>query len=176
MVPALACIKWFDCHLPGAVVSQGTSRPNAENCSGFPPPTRQSASIEAELLGLTSIYSELCLHILSGERLESIKFSLHVQRQNNLLAVEIRKCTTPYCPSNSPGNTYMGLDLSPIGGGIAFPLRHGLRGVSSTSRVYYLADFLNRVYSDCMCKTGNGGQTFEHSIPKFSKVAKIDIL
>ena len=58
MVPALACIKWFDCHLPGAVVSQGTSRPNAENCSGFPPPTRQSASIEAELLGLTSIYSE----------------------------------------------------------------------------------------------------------------------
>ena len=59
MVPALACIKLFDCHLPGAVVSQGTSRPNAENCSGFPPPTRQSASIEAELLGLTSIYSEL---------------------------------------------------------------------------------------------------------------------
>ena len=58
MVPALACIKWFDCHLPGAVVSQGTSRPNADNCSGFPPPTRQSASIEAELLGLTSIYSE----------------------------------------------------------------------------------------------------------------------
>ena len=62
MVPALACIKWFDCHLPGAVVSQGISRPNAENCSGFPreipPPTRQSASIEAELLGLTSIYSE----------------------------------------------------------------------------------------------------------------------
>ena len=58
MVPVLACIKWFDCHLPGAVVSQGTSRPNAENCSGFPPPTRQSASIEAELLGLTSIYSE----------------------------------------------------------------------------------------------------------------------
>ena len=55
MVPALACIKWFDCHLPGAVVSQGTSRPN---CSGFPPPTRQSAFIEAELLGLTSIYSE----------------------------------------------------------------------------------------------------------------------
>ena len=55
MVPALACIKWFDCHLPGAVVSQGTSQPN---CSGFPPPTRQSASIEAELLGLTSIYSE----------------------------------------------------------------------------------------------------------------------
>ena len=56
MVPALACIKWFDCHLPGAVVShsQGTSRPNAENCSGFPPPTGQSASIEAELLGLTS--------------------------------------------------------------------------------------------------------------------------
>ena len=59
MVPALACIKWFDCHLPGAVVSQGISRPNTENCSGFPPPTRQSASIEAELLGLTSIYSEL---------------------------------------------------------------------------------------------------------------------
>ena len=58
MVPALACIKWFDCHLPGAVVLQVTSRPNAENCSGFPPPTRQSASIEAELLGLTSIYSE----------------------------------------------------------------------------------------------------------------------
>ena len=58
MVPALACIKWFDCHLPGAVVSQGTSRPNAENCSGFPPPTRLSASIEAELLGLMSIYSE----------------------------------------------------------------------------------------------------------------------
>ena len=60
MVPAMACIKWFDCHLPGAVVSQGTSRLNAENCSGFPPPTRQSASIEAELLGLTSIYSECC--------------------------------------------------------------------------------------------------------------------
>ena len=59
MVPALVCIKWFDCHLPGAVVSQGTSRPNTENCSGFPPPTRQSASIEAELLDLTSIYSEL---------------------------------------------------------------------------------------------------------------------
>ena len=58
MVPALACIKWFDCHLLGAVVSQGTSWPNAENCSGFPPPNRQSASIEAELLGLTSIYSE----------------------------------------------------------------------------------------------------------------------
>ena len=58
MVPALACIKLFDCHLPGAVVSQGTSQPNAENCSGFPPPTRQSASIEAELLDLTSIYSE----------------------------------------------------------------------------------------------------------------------
>ena len=53
-----ACIKWFNCHLPGDVVSQGISRPNAENCSGFPPPTRQSASIEAELLGLTSIYSE----------------------------------------------------------------------------------------------------------------------
>ena len=58
MVPALACIKWFDCHLikwfdchlPGAVVSQGISRPNAENCSGFLPPNRQSASIEAELL------------------------------------------------------------------------------------------------------------------------------
>ena len=58
MVPALACIKWFDCHLPGAVVSQGTSRPNAENCSAFPLPTRQSASIEAVLLGLTSIYIE----------------------------------------------------------------------------------------------------------------------
>ena len=29
---------WFECHLPGAVVSQGISRPNAENCSGFPPP------------------------------------------------------------------------------------------------------------------------------------------
>ena len=58
MVPALACIKWFDCHLRGGVVSQGTSRPNAENCSGFPPPTRQSASIEAELLGLMSTYSE----------------------------------------------------------------------------------------------------------------------
>ena len=29
---------WFDCHLPGAVVSQGISRPNAENCSGFSPP------------------------------------------------------------------------------------------------------------------------------------------
>ena len=45
----------------GTVVSQGTSRPNAENCSAFPPPTRQSAStcIEAELLGLTSIYSEI---------------------------------------------------------------------------------------------------------------------
>ena len=62
MVPALACIKWFDCHLPGAVVSQGTSRPKAENCSGFPPPTRQSASIEAELLGLTSIYSEFVFY------------------------------------------------------------------------------------------------------------------
>ena len=60
MVSVLACIKWFDYHLPGAVISQGTSRPNAENCSGFPPPTRQSASIEAELLSLTSIYSELC--------------------------------------------------------------------------------------------------------------------
>ena len=61
MVPALACIKChlFNCHIPGAVVSQGISRPNAENCSGFPPRTRQSASIEAELLGLTSIYSEL---------------------------------------------------------------------------------------------------------------------
>ena len=58
MVPALACIKWFDCHLPGAVVSQGNSWPNAKNSSGFPPPTRQSTSIEAELLGLTSIYSE----------------------------------------------------------------------------------------------------------------------
>ena len=29
---------WFDCHLPGAVVSQGISQPDAENCSGFPPP------------------------------------------------------------------------------------------------------------------------------------------
>ena len=67
MVPALACIKWFDCHLPGAVVSQGTSRPNAEICSGFPPPTRQSASIEAELLGLTSIYSESESLISSSE-------------------------------------------------------------------------------------------------------------
>ena len=28
--------QWFDCHLPGAVVSQGISRPNAENCSGRP--------------------------------------------------------------------------------------------------------------------------------------------
>ena len=74
MDPALACIKWFDCHLPGAVVSQGTSRPNAENCSGFPPPTRQSASIEAELLGLTSIYSELkciilCISVVTEDRL-----------------------------------------------------------------------------------------------------------
>ena len=60
MVSVLACIKWFDCHLLGTVVSQGTSRPNAENCSGFPLTTRQLASIEAELLGLTSIYSELC--------------------------------------------------------------------------------------------------------------------
>ena len=63
MVPALACIKWFDCHLPGTVVSQGTSRPNAVNCSGFPPPTRQSASIEAELLGLSSIYSEFKIYV-----------------------------------------------------------------------------------------------------------------
>ena len=30
--------QWFDCHLSGAVVSQDISRPNAENCSGFPPP------------------------------------------------------------------------------------------------------------------------------------------
>ena len=67
MVPALACMKWFDYHLPGAVVSQGTSRTNAENCSGFPPPTRQSASIEAELLGLTSIYSEKPnVHLIPG--------------------------------------------------------------------------------------------------------------
>ena len=29
---------WFECHHPGAVVLQGISRPNAENCSGFPPP------------------------------------------------------------------------------------------------------------------------------------------
>ena len=35
------------------------------------------------------------ISILSGERLESIQFSLHVQRQNDLLAVEIPKCT-PY--------------------------------------------------------------------------------
>ena len=30
--------QWFDCHLLGTVVSQGISLPNAENCSGFPPP------------------------------------------------------------------------------------------------------------------------------------------
>ena len=30
--------QWFDCHLPGTVVSQGISQPNAENCPGFPPP------------------------------------------------------------------------------------------------------------------------------------------
>ena len=72
MVPALACIKWFDCHLPSAVVSQGTSRPNAENCSGFPPPTRQSASIEAELLGLTSIYSE-------SKKVNCIEYSLTLE-------------------------------------------------------------------------------------------------
>ena len=55
------------------------------------------------------------------------QYSFHcMYKDNNLLAVEIPKCTTPYCPSNSPGHTYMGLDLSPIGGGIAFPLRHGL--------------------------------------------------
>ena len=30
--------QWFDCHLPGAVVSQGISPLNVENCSGFPPP------------------------------------------------------------------------------------------------------------------------------------------
>ena len=71
MVPALACIKWFDCHLPGAVVSQGTSRPNAENCSGFPPPTRQSASIEAELLGLTSIYRESKFWLFSLKNAEN---------------------------------------------------------------------------------------------------------
>ena len=45
------------------MVSQGTSRSNAKNCSGVPPPTRQSASIEAELLGLTSIYSELSEYV-----------------------------------------------------------------------------------------------------------------
>ena len=72
MVPALACIKWFDCHLPGAVVSQGTSRPNAEYCYGFPPPTRQSVSIEAELLGLTSIYSENILCIFIKRRFQTV--------------------------------------------------------------------------------------------------------
>ena len=30
--------QWFDCHHPGAVVSQGISRPNVENCPGFPQP------------------------------------------------------------------------------------------------------------------------------------------
>ena len=53
------------------VVSQGTSRPNAENCSGFPPPTRQSASIEAELLGLTSIYSEVLVTVSTGPQIKS---------------------------------------------------------------------------------------------------------
>ena len=72
MVPALACIKWLDCHLPGAVVSQGTSRSNAENCSGFPPPTRQSASIEAELLGLTSIYSAFRVNKIAAKMLHAI--------------------------------------------------------------------------------------------------------
>ena len=53
---------------------------NAENCSGFPPPTRQTASIGAELLGLTSIYSEfvsnVSLHVsvLVGRHLMIIIF------------------------------------------------------------------------------------------------------
>ena len=44
IVPAVVCsgtcmyLKWLDCHLPVAVVSQCISRPNAEKCAGFPPP------------------------------------------------------------------------------------------------------------------------------------------
>ena len=48
--------------------------------------------------------------------------------------------------------------------GVAFPLHHGgifaLKG-SAPSRVYHLAgaynNLLNQIYSDFMCKTGNGG-------------------
>ena len=35
------------------------------------------------------------LYILSGERLEPVQFHLHVQRQNDFLAVDIPSCTTP---------------------------------------------------------------------------------
>ena len=53
IVPASvhACIKWFECHLPGAMVSQSTSRTNVENCPGFPPPldSRRLRSIVAYL-------------------------------------------------------------------------------------------------------------------------------
>ena len=91
MVPALACIKWFDCCLPGAVVSQGTSRPNAENCSGFPPPTRQSASIEAELLDLTSIYSEF------NKYLDCLNFNLiHCSNFEALHVTRLPVCQIQY--------------------------------------------------------------------------------
>ena len=47
--------QWFDCHLSNAVVSQGISRPNAENCPGFPPPLdSRRLGKKQKLLSLTS--------------------------------------------------------------------------------------------------------------------------
>ena len=43
---------------------------------------------------MMNIYDLISIRVcvfFSGERLESIQFSLHVQRQNDLLAVEIPK-------------------------------------------------------------------------------------
>ena len=46
--------QWFDCHLPGALVSVYFAAERRE-LLWLSPTTRQSASIEAELLSLTSI-------------------------------------------------------------------------------------------------------------------------
>ena len=48
LIPAVVCINGLTVTFGVVVVSQGISRPNAENCTGFPHPT--DGVLEAELL------------------------------------------------------------------------------------------------------------------------------
>ena len=52
--------QWFDYHLPGAVVSQGISRPKAEKCSGFPPP------LDSRHLRSRIAKSDIYLHLVKS--------------------------------------------------------------------------------------------------------------
>ena len=55
LVPAMVCTVTFRV----AVVSQCISQPNAENCTGIPPTTRQSASKKQICSSLTSIIQKI---------------------------------------------------------------------------------------------------------------------